>query len=423
VKNLTLALAILVLTPAAAQAQRLPRNVVPSHYELVLTPDFKTDTFAGQEVIDVSVTEVTNEITLNADEIEFGKVTIESQGRAQKAEVTVDAEAEMATFRVAQPLTPGPAKVTIAYKGKLNSDLRGFYLGKSDGQKYAASQMEATDARRAFPSFDEPWMKATFDVTLVVDEGLAAFSNGAEISDKKGPAGKHTVRFATTPKMSTYLVALVVGKFECLSDEFDGIPLRVCAAPDKVEYGRFAHDSTKAALGYFNKYFDYKYPFGKLDQIAIADFAAGAMENTGAVIYRETALLLDPELASTNQQRRVANVIAHEIGHMWFGDLVTMRWWNDIWLNEGFATFIASKSVESWKPEWNVGVQEAAAASGPLGIDSLKSTRQIRQNATTPSEIDALFDGIAYGKTAAVLRMVESYIGEETMRKGIAQYM
>ena len=422
-KKLTLALAILVLLPGLAQAQRLPRTVVPNHYELMLTPDFKTDTFTGEEVIHVSVTEATSQITLNAAEIAFQKVVVESQGQEQKAEVALDEKAEQATFKVAKRLSPGPAKIRISYQGKLNGDLRGFYLGNSNGQKYAGSQMEASDSRRAFPGFDEPWMKSTFDISFVVDEGLSAFSNGPQISDTKGPKGKHTVRFGTTPKMSTYLVALTVGNFECLKDEFDGIPLRVCAAPDKVQYGKYALEATKAALGYFNKYFEYKYPFGKLDQIAIADFGAGAMENTGAIIYRETALLLDPATASTNQQRRVANVIAHEIGHMWFGDLVTMRWWDDIWLNEGFATFIASKSVESWKPEWNVGVQEAAASGQPIGIDSLKATRQIRQQATTPMEIDSLFDGIAYGKTAAVLRMVESYIGEDTMRKGIAQYM
>ncbi|HXI11321.1 MAG TPA: M1 family metallopeptidase [Thermoanaerobaculia bacterium] len=417
-------LILVLLFPVSALAQRLPRTVLPQHYQLRLAPDFQRDKFLGEESIRVSVQQPTLEVILHALEIEFHDVTITAGGKRQKAKVTLVPESQWAVLAVTEPLPIGDAVIEIRYTGILNNELRGFYLGKSNSRKYAASQMEATDARRAFPSFDEPGMKATFDISLTVDKGDTAISNGAVVSDTPGPGpDKHTLRFATTPRMSSYLVALVAGDFKCLEDAVDGIPLRICAAPDKVQLGSFAMEATKHVVRYFNKYFGIKYPFGKLDQIAIPDFRAGAMENAGAVIFRETALLMDDKHATVEQQKRIAGIIAHETAHMWFGDLVTMEWWDDIWLNEGFASWATSKPIEEWKPEWKSGITRVRSAGSTMNTDVLRNTRPIRARAETTDQIDQLFDSIAYGKTAALLRMLESYMGEEPFRKGINTYL
>ena len=297
-------------------------------------------------------------------------------------------------------------------------------MGKDDqGRKYAASQFEATDARRAFPSFDEPDYKATFDITAVADKGLVAISNQKIVSDTPGPGDKHTVRFATTARMSPYLAALVVGNFEFIEGEADGIPIRVYSTPGKREMGKFALESAEHVLSYYDKYFNIKYPYGKLDLIGLPDFSAGAMENTGCITFREVILLIDEKEGSVDLKKTIASVIAHEMAHQWFGDLVTMKWWDDIWLNEGFATWMSSKPIEAWKPEWNFNLDDVSQTAGTLNTDSLANTRPIHQAAETPAQITELFDGIAYGKAAAVLRMLESYLGEETFRAGVNAYL
>lgn len=416
---------LLVLAFAAfVQAQRLPETAVPTHYKLSFTPNFTDDTFLGDEVIEVRVPKTMTSITLNSAEITFNEVTIKSGNSSQTAKVTTDEQKEMATFTVDKPIPAGQASIHIKYKGILNDKLRGLYLSKTAKRKYAVTQFEATDARRAFPSFDEPDYKATFSIAAVVDNGDTAISNGKIVSDTPGPAqGKHTIQFSTTPKLSTYLVALMVGDWKCMSDEVDGIPLRVCSVPGREQWGGFALEATKHILQYYNQYFGIKYPFGKLDQIAIPDFQAGAMENAGAITYRETLLLADPKTVSDAQKRNIAGVIAHEVAHQWFGDLVTMKWWDDIWLNEGFATWMTSKPLEAWKPEWKQNEEDVVADSGSMNVDSVVATRPIHQAAETREEINALFDGIAYGKTAAVLRMVESYVGPDTFRAGVNRYL
>ena len=306
----------------------------------------------------------------------------------------------------------------------LNDKLRGFYLSRANGRKYAVTQMEATDARRAFPSFDEPRFKATFDVSLTVDAADTAISNGAVLSDEPGPeAGKHTLKFATTPKMSTYLVAMIVGDFVCRTGASDGTPIRICSTADKLGLTAFALEAAEQQLAFFNEYFGIRYAFGKLDLIAVPDFAAGAMENSGAITFRERLLLVDPERASLGTRKQVAAIISHEIAHQWFGNLVTMKWWDDIWLNEGFATWLANKPLARWRPEWKVELDDAADTQGALGIDALRTTRPIRIRVETPDEINEVFDGIAYEKTAGVLRMLEAFVGADAFRKGIASYL
>ncbi|MBS1851035.1 MAG: M1 family metallopeptidase [Acidobacteria bacterium] len=405
-------------------AQRLPELATPEHYTLIFTPNFTSDSFSGEETIQVRVLKPTREIVLNAAEISFQEVSIRSNGSIQPAAVTLDKEKEMATLSVEHALQPGPASIVIQFTGTLNGDLRGFYLGKDEqGRKYAATQFEATDARRAFPSFDEPAYKATFDITLVADQGLTAISNGKAISDEAGPAGKHTVHFATTAKMSSYLVAMAVGRFEYVEGSAEGVPIRVYSPPGKKELGRFALQASQECLRYFDRYFGIKYPYGKLDLIGLPDFSAGAMENTGLITFREALLLLDENHASVGLKKEVAEIISHEIAHQWFGDLVTMQWWEDIWLNEGFATWMESKPVAAWKPEWNIPLDDVLDTAGTLSEDSLQNTRPIRQPADTPAQIDELFDGIAYGKAAAVLRMLEAYLGPEDFRAGVNAYL
>jgi aminopeptidase N len=320
-------------------------------------------------------------------------------------------------------LPAGKAHLTIAYSGILNNELRGFYLSKTAKRNYAVTQFESTDARRAFPSFDEPAFKATFNVALTVDKGDTVISNTNQISDTPVGADKHTIAFATTPKMSTYLVAFLVGDFKCVSGRSDGIPIRACATPDKVELGTFAVSAAEFILHYYNAYFGIKYPMPKLDMIALPDFEAGAMENFGAITYRETDLLIDPKTATLDQKKRVAVVVAHEMAHQWFGDMVTMQWWNNVWLNEGFASWMQTKASAAWHPEWHYTQDDAVTLNATLNLDSLATTHAIRAEANTPGEINEMFDGISYGKGGAVLAMVENYLGKETFRQGVHNYL
>jgi aminopeptidase N len=415
---------LLFVTAAAAWGQRLPDNVVPTRYTLTLTPDLKAATFTGSEKIDVQVEQPTDSITLNAAEIKFASVSAEVNGQQVPATVALDAEKQQATFKFGQTLPAGPVTLSIEYTGILNNELRGFYLSKTAKRNYAVTQFESTDARRAFPSFDEPAFKATFDVSLVVDKGDTAISNTNIASDTPGPqADKHTLHFATTPKMSTYLVAFLVGDFECISGQSDNTPIRVCGTPGKVQYGTFALSAAEYILHYYNTYFGIRYPMPKLDLIGLPDFEAGAMENFGAITYRETDLFIDDKNASVGERKNVAEVVAHEMAHQWFGDMVTMKWWDNIWLNEGFATWMENKPVAAWHPEWNIPQDVAAGLNGTLDYDSQRITRAIRAKADTPEEIEQMFDGISYGKAAAVLLMTEQYEGPETFRKGVHNYL
>jgi aminopeptidase N/puromycin-sensitive aminopeptidase len=409
---------------APLQAERLPQSVRPEHYTLDLTPDLKAATFTGVETIDVSLAEPTDRITLNALELDLKNVTVSAGGQEQTASITLDKDKEQATFTFAEKLAAGKAKLSIVYSGILNDKLRGFYLSKTDKRNYAVTQFESTDARRAFPCFDEPAFKATYDVRLVIDSGDTAISNSPIESDTPGPAAdRHTLKFFTTPKMSTYLVAFLVGDFQCTTGSSDGVAIRVCATPDKVALTPFSLDVAEHVLHYYNSYFGIPYPLKKLDLIALPDFEAGAMENFGAITYRETDLLVDPKTATVDAQRYVAIVVAHEMAHQWFGDLVTMQWWDNIWLNEGFATWMENKAVAHLYPEWNIDQLVASQLDGTLNLDAQPTTRAIRAHADTREEIEQMFDGISYGKAGAVLGMIENYLGEESFRQGVHNYL
>jgi aminopeptidase N len=416
-------LVVLLVSAASATAQRLPVDVVPIHYDITVAPDLAGAKFTGEETIRVRLAKPSTAIVLNAAEITFREVRITASGKSQDAKIVLNEKLEQATFQVAAPIPAGEAQIAIQYDGILNKDLRGLYLSEANKRRYAVTQLEATDARRMFPSFDEPAFKATFALTAIIDVPDRAISNGAVVSDTPGPgAGKHTVKFDTTPKMSTYLVALTVGDFECNDGSADSIPIRICATPDKKHLTGFALEAAKQQVEFFNRYYSIRYPFKKLDVVAVPDFAAGAMENTAAIFYRETLLLAEPD-ASVEARKGIAKVLAHEIAHQWFGNIVTMQWWEDIWLNEGFANWMMSKPVQAWRPDWHIELDEVEDNNRAMGLDSLRSTRPVRMKATTPAEISELFDSIAYDKGAALLRMLEAWLGEEPFRKGINAYI
>ncbi len=406
-------------------AQRLPVNAVPSHYALHLSPDLKTATFRGSEAITVQLASPSTTVTLNSAEINIASISAQPTGAAaQPGTVAYDVDKEQATFTFPTALPAGtPVTLAIEYTGILNDKLRGFYLSKTAKRNYAVTQFESTDARRAFPGFDEPALKATFDVSLTVDAGDTVIANTNQTGDVPAGPGKHTLTFATTPRMSTYLVAFQVGDFVCTHGSADGIPIGACSTPDKLPLTKLALESAEHFLHYYDTYFGIKYPLPKLDMVAIPDFEAGAMENFGCITYRETDFLVDPAHATLDARKRVAVVVAHEMAHQWFGDLVTMQWWDNLWLNEGFATWMESKAVRDWQPTWGLDEDEAAVLNGTLDLDAAKTTRTIRSRAETPAEIDEQFDGLSYGKAGAVLSMVEHYLGPEVFRQGVHNYL
>ena len=409
---------------------RLPRAVEPHRYELTLTPDLDRATFAGEEQVRVRVHEPVEEIVLNAIELEIHEASLTNDdGTRLEGSVVLDEDEQQATITLAGTASPGPWTLHLTFSGLLNDKLHGFYRStfkREDGTEHviATTQFEATDARRAFPCWDEPDRKAVFGVTLIVDADLTAISNSRIAEERDLGNGKRAVTFADTMRMSTYLVAFIVGPFE-LTDpvDVDGVPLRVACVPGKRDLAGFALEMGAHSLRYFTSYFGLPYPGDKLDLIAIPDFAFGAMENLGAVTFRETALLVDRDNASRIELERVADVVAHEIAHMWFGDLVTMKWWNGIWLNEAFATFMELLCVDAYRPDWKRWVSFGTGRAQAFVVDGLASTRPIEFPVGRPEEAEGMFDVLTYQKGAAVLRMLEQYLGEDEFRRGIAAYI
>ena len=419
---------------------RLPRTVVPKHYELTLSPDLTSATYDGEVSIDVNVKQACSEIVLNAsgtagsadspaDMLIHSASLSARDGSSFNGTVVLDPENEQVRIQVAGTVGKGNWRLHIKFSGKLNDKLKGFYRSRykdaaGADQVLACTQFESTDARRAFPCFDEPALKATFQVNLIVDRELTAVSNTRELKTTNLPNNKKRVRFARTMKMSTYILAFVVGKLAATKPvSVDGVDVRVFTVPGKEHLTRFAHEIAAYSLRYFKNYFGCAYPGDKMDLLGIPDFAAGAMENLGCVTFREESLLVDPATASQAGLDRVAEVVAHEIAHMWFGDLVTMEWWDGLWLNEAFATFMAAKCVDSWKAHWGVWEKFALARGTAMRTDALKSTRPIQFTVNHPDEAAAMFDVLTYEKGCSVMRMLEQYLGEETFRQGIALYM
>ncbi len=412
-----------------ANPHRLPLTVVPSRYDLTLEPDLDAATFSGRETITVEVAEATAEVVLNAVDIEIDEAVATLDGEQLVGTVTLDPATERATLTFDRPLPAGDATLDLRFRGVLNDKLVGFYRSTftdDDGaiQVLATTQMEATDARRAFPCWDEPDAKAVFGVTLVVPEDLLAISNAGEIERSPAGEGRVAVRYADTMPMSTYLVAFVVGPLVATAPvDVDGKPLRVVCPPGKEHLTDFALEVGEFALRFFTDWFGMAYPGDKLDLVAIPDFAFGAMENLGCVTFRERLLLIDPATATQAELQAVVDVVAHELAHMWFGDLVTMKWWNGIWLNEAFATFMEMTCTDAFRPEWQRWVDFGLSRSAAFDTDALSATRPIEYPVISPADADGMFDVLTYEKGASVVRMLEQYLGAERFRSGIRRYM
>ena len=410
--------------PPAAQAAGAVADSTPLHYQLTITPDFGTATFDGDLTIDLRVERPTTRITLDAVDLTIHRADISlPYERTVTPTITTDAATGTVTFAVPTRLYPGMIKLHVGYAGKLRSDGRGFYLVRAGGREYLVSQMEATDARRAFPCVDNPAYKASFALSAVVDRRLTAVSNGKLVSDTPGEKfGTHVLRFSTTPRMSTYLVALAVGDFACVEGASDSTPIRVCTAPEAKDRAAFVLEAARRAFQFDAQYFTFKYPFRKLDLLAVPGGFPGAMENSGAIFF-DDHWLVDSSDAPEGLAQQVAVSISHEIAHQWLGNVVTMRWWDDLWLNEGMATWLAPKAVAAWKPEWRVEMGALAEARKAMRMDAFRSARPVRAAVATEAEIEESFDAMAYEKAGAVLRMVEAWTSPETFRNAVNAFI
>ena len=420
--------------PEAKAFERLPKIITPVNYNIRLKPNLKVFTFEGSEDIDIEIVKPTSEVTVNSVEIEIQDVVYVPKGTndSVKGTISYDVEDEKATFKFPTDLQPGHGRLSLTFTGILNDKMKGFYRSKytsPDGEeRYSAvTQFEATDARRSFPCWDEPAVKSTFDVTLIVPKDRVALSNMPIKSEQayEGDDKWKIVSYEKTPIMSTYLLAYIVGEFDYVEGkDADGILIRVYTPVGKKEQGKFALDVAVKTLPFYKDYFKIAYPLPKMDLIALADFAAGAMENWGLVTYRETALLVDPQKSSAKTKQWVALVVGHELAHQWFGNLVTMEWWTHLWLNEGFASWIEYLCVDYCFPEFDSWTQFVKNDLGrALELDALNNSHPIEVPVGHPSEVDEIFDAISYSKGASVIRMLHDYIGDEDFKVGMNAYL
>jgi puromycin-sensitive aminopeptidase len=407
-------------------------SVRPERYELTFKPDLRAFTFEGEEEVAIRLSKAQKTLILDAVELKVSAAAARLAGGtllpAAKIEHVAAKQQLRLTFRTALP--KGTATLSLKFEGILNDRLAGFYRSKyaiAEGKEgwMATTQFEATDARRAFPCWDAPEAKAVFQVTLVVPDGMAAVSNTPIELEKDLGDGTRLVRFGETPRMSTYLLAFIVGPLEALyGTTKGGVKIGVWATPDKVRYGGWALENASRILDYLDGYYGIPYPLPKLDHIALSDFAAGAMENWGAITYRERILILDPASSDAQTRQNIVDVIAHETAHMWFGDLVTMQWWDDLWLNESFASWMGTKAADALHPDWQMWTQFLYLDTvRGLALDGLRNSHPIEVEVKDPAEVREIFDEISYSKGASILRMLEQFLGEEPFRRGLQAYL
>ncbi|KEF52620.1 aminopeptidase [Exophiala aquamarina CBS 119918] len=424
-------------SPGAVSTQGrvvLPTNVVPKHYDVTIEVDFEKFTFDGTVIIDLDVAEDSSSISLNTVELEIHSTQVHADGAlvTSSPSLAYDADTQTTTISLGKTLTKGQkVQLKHTYTGQLNDKMAGFYRSKRrDGKYLAVSQFEATDARRALPCFDEPALKAEFTVTLIADQDKSVLSNMDVAStttvDSKITGGRRkAVKFNRSPKMSTYLLAFVVAELKSISTDKFRLPIKVWMTPEQNEEdGRFALEVAAKTLAFYEKAFQAPYPLPKMDMVAIPDFAAGAMENWGLVTYRVVDLLFDQKSAGAATKERVAEVVQHELAHQWFGNLVTMDFWDGLWLNEGFATWMSWYSCNEFYPEWKVWETFVIdTLQGALGLDGLRSSHPIEVPVHRAEDINQIFDAISYSKGSAVLRMISKYIGEDVFIEGVRRYI
>lgn len=411
----------------------LPEGVKPKAYQLFLQPDLAKRTFSGKEKVTIEVSKETGEIVLNAAELNVKDAVLEDLNGNSLSSLKIIPETEGELLHLVaqkQKIAEGSYALSLNFNGTLNAKLRGFYYATykdSSGVEHpiATTQFEPTDARRMFPCFDQPNCKATYKITAAVDPELTAISNSPVAENHIDETSrKRLISFEPTPPISSYLLALIIGPFEATPATIvDGVPIRVWCAGHRTPMGAYAQQTAAKLLHYYNDYFGVPYPAKKLDLIAIPDFQPGAMENLAAITFKERGLLLDDKSASNSSKMAVASVVAHEMAHMWFGDLVTMEWWNDLWLNEAFATWMATKATDILHPEWHYWNNFAVSRSSAMVTDSLSTARPIQASVKNPSQAMEMFDAITYIKGASILRMLECCVTDEVFEKGIQNYI
>ncbi|MGI9115169.1 MAG: M1 family metallopeptidase [Chthoniobacterales bacterium] len=420
----------------ASTPGKLPKTARPAEYAVWIKPDVEKLTFEGRETVKLKVDQLTRELIFNALEITISEARIDDQ-TIPSSSIKIDASKQLVTLRLPEELAAGEHTLALTFAGKINPFGAGLFYAKYQEQGTGAkkiflgTQFEATDARRFFPCWDEPSFRATFQLTTVVPENWIAVSNMPIASEKKVDGGRE-VSFEPTPSMASYLNVFCAGEFDAVESEVEGVKLRIITTKGKAESGRYALESTAKILRYYNEYFGVAYPLPKLDQLAIPGGFGGAMENWGGITYYETALLFDPKNSSAATKQRVFEVIAHEVAHQWFGDLVTMAWWDNLWLNEGFASWMGSKCTAHFNPQWEVWLEKSVPRDPTrrIGIpretamegDARATTHPIQQTVASEAEANSAFDDITYKKGQSFLRMLENFLGEDVFRDGIRRY-
>ena len=425
--------AVTLLTDGSPNANpyRLPRDVRPDRYDIVIEPDLDAARFVGEVRIEATVHAPIDGVTLNAAELECSNAMLSQGGTTSGAEISFDPETERMTLRLSdgRQLEPGDLRISCTFAGELNDQLRGFYRSTfvdeaGEAHTIATTQFESTNARRAFPCFDEPDFKAVFGVTMIVPADLMAVSCSEVVSSEVLADGRRRDTFADTMQMSTYLMAFIVGDLEATEPtDVGGVPLRIVHVRGKSALTGFGLEAGAFALAWLVDYYGIDYPGTKVDLIAVPDFAFGAMENMGAITFRETLLLADPQKATTAELLRIVDVVAHELAHMWFGNLVTMDWWNGIWLKEAFATFMQVATTDAFRPEWKRWDEFCIERGAAFDVDALSTTRPIEYEVVSPADAEGMYDVLTYEKGAAVVRMLEQYLGPDRFAAGVQHYL
>lgn len=416
---------------------KLPKEVRPTEYAIRIVPDLGKLTFTGSETIKLQVGQPVTKLVLNSLEIEVASASIDDQELPNKA-IQLDPEEQTLTLTLPNELASGEHVLSLKFSGKINAQGQGLFFaryqehGSNRKKIMLGTQFEATDARRMFPCWDEPSFRARFQLTTVVPAEFSAVSNMPVEGERKIEEGKE-VRFSLSPEMSSYLVVLCAGEFDSIESEQDGVKLRVVTTKGKGEMGRYALESEAKILRYFNDYFGVPYPLPKLDLIAVPGGFGGAMENWGGITFYESALLFDPKNSSIETKQDIFSVVAHEMAHQWFGDLVTMAWWDNLWLNEGFASWMGSKCTDHFNPEWHEWLRRNAPRDPSRRVGFLKdtamqsdarsTTHSVQQPIRNEAEANSAFDEITYRKGQSIIRMLESFLGEEVFRDGIRKYI